>query len=521
VISLLAATGFISLASLNLSAQGLYYDELHQVPAAFAYQGINPQFFSRAFISGKPLMTMSYSGAIKSGVYGLFLRFTGASFGAESWRWLGILIVAASFPCFALLARPRLSAVALVLFFLLLGTDTSVILATRHDWGPVALALTLRLLFLGTWLHGQAKVSVPARNSFALGCIVGFSIYEKLSNIVLLPVLLIVMQSPERRTLKHWRGCLAGGLLGGLPLVVANGISYVERGRWLSTSQVAAPGAKSLAGFFSFLKGYLELGDGADVSGFIVGGNHGFATVEAMLLSVCLIAAIGICSSSKRHRIVATLVACYLAVATGLYLLPNATGAHHWVIGTPFQYLALAMALERPDSPRPRRPVQARIARAVLIAAIALLLIVRAHGALDLGRALAQGQTSSAWDSSLTRLGEFAASRAGRDLFIAGNWGVATQIYCQANGYPYVVREILEWPPNPPLEESIDLNRFRSVYLVLKVPQSFPSPAVTRQLINKLEHYPELREVTPEPEATQLAGVTVRKFVRSNTVVRH
>ena len=89
-IGVLAACAFARLATINLSAQGVYYDEIHQAPAAFACLGKKAPFFAMSFVHRIPLMTMTYSGAIKPILYGLYLRFTGASFSVESWRWLGI-----------------------------------------------------------------------------------------------------------------------------------------------------------------------------------------------------------------------------------------------------------------------------------------------------------------------------------------------------------------------------------------------------------------------------------------------
>src|SRR5262249_8527321 len=122
---LVAACAFVALSSINITAQGLYYDEIHQVPAALAYVRKQPPFFAYALVRGKPLMTMTYSGAIKSAVYGLYLRFTGASFTVESWRRLGIAMVAVALPLFSILACRRLTVAALLTFFALLLTDAT------------------------------------------------------------------------------------------------------------------------------------------------------------------------------------------------------------------------------------------------------------------------------------------------------------------------------------------------------------------------------------------------------------
>ena len=106
------------------------------------------------------------------------------------------------------------------------------------------------------------------------------------------------------------------------------------------------------------------------------------------------------------------------------------------MIGTPFQYLALSMALVRPDRPRVRPPRLALACRVVLVGVVGVLMVVRAQGTLDLVDAFRRGASSKDWDPSLTCLGELAAKRAGRDRFIAGNWGVATQIYCLSEREP-------------------------------------------------------------------------------------
>ncbi len=515
-IGLSAACAFIGLSRINLSGQGLYYDEIHQAPAAFAYLGRSPQLFAMAFVQGKPLMTMSYSGAIKSGLYGLYLRVSGASFAVESWRWLGIATVALTLPLFSVLARRRLSIVGLLVFFGLLLTDTTVILGTRHDWGPMAMALALRMILLGTWLYGQVDGAVRARNSFCLGLLVGFSIYEKLSNVVLLPPLGILLLCRKRRTVKHWCVCLAGGLVGGSLLLYANYLIFSQRGRLLSTSQVATQGTKTLAGLSHLLREYLALGDGALVRRFILGNDHGYERAEGLLLGIALIAVLGLWKAGSMSRMPSILVACYTAVVAGLFLLPNETGAHHWVIGTPFQYLAIAMAIGGPEHPPIRLPRLAVVSRAALVGVVGVLILVRAHGTLDLARALARGDSSETWAPSLTRLGELGAQRAGHDLFVAGNWGVATQMYCLSNGHPSMVRELLQWPTVPPLEKVLDLDRYSSFYLVLKVPHTFPDPVVTRRLITAFEEHPNLREIPAEPSLTHLAGVKVRRFVRSD-----
>jgi hypothetical protein len=518
-IGLGAALAYAALAQIRLSAQGLYYDEIHQAPAAYTYQGKWSPFFSLAHVRGRPLLTTTYSGAIKPAIYGLYLRLTGASFTVESWRWLGIAMVAATFPLFSVLARREVSPAALVLFFVLLLTDASIVLETRHDWGPVALALALRMTFLGVWLRGESDEKARPGNSLVLGWIVGFSVFEKLSSLVLLPVLALILLSRERRTIQHWGACLAGCLLGVSPLLYANLLTVFDRGWPVSTEHVAVPGPRSLATMAAFAVDYLALADGAFVRRFVLGRYRGSAALEATLLGSALLAVVGLSCAAPARRLPSRLVACYLAIGTGLYLIPNQTGVYHWVIGTPFQYLAIATGAGGHDLPQVRLPRLALACRGALLATLGALLIARVHGTLDVASALTHGATSRQWDPSLTRLGELGAERAGHDLFLAANWGVAIQIYCLSGGELGVVREPYWSTTTTPLGlvTADDLKRYRSIYLVTLVDQTFPDPAVTRRLVAALESHPNLREVPIEKEFAGLAAVKVRKFLPCDT----
>src|SRR5512132_4167100 len=92
-LSLLPAMVFLWLATVRLDAQGLYYDELHQAAGAFTYLGSPPEYFALFTVRGIPLLNMHYSGAIKTAVYGLYLRFVRPEFSVLSWRLVGIFFV--------------------------------------------------------------------------------------------------------------------------------------------------------------------------------------------------------------------------------------------------------------------------------------------------------------------------------------------------------------------------------------------------------------------------------------------
>src|SRR5262245_16814444 len=154
-LALLSAAVFFWLATVRLDAQGLYYDELHQATGAFTYLGSPPDYFALFPVYGIPLLNMPYSGAIKTAVYGLYLRLVNPEFSVLSWRLVGISFVVVGLVAFVLLAHPSLSLVPLAIVQGLLLSDATVLLSVRHDWGPVAMALALRLVLVGMWLRGE------------------------------------------------------------------------------------------------------------------------------------------------------------------------------------------------------------------------------------------------------------------------------------------------------------------------------------------------------------------------------
>jgi hypothetical protein len=128
ILGVVAAGTFAGLATPNLIGQGVYYDEVHQATGAFAYLGEAPKMFSIGSVCGLPVLNTSYSGAIKTGLCGLWLRLSGRPFTVRGWRLLGIWIAAAGLGVFVLLARPRIGNLPCFLFVLLVSTDATVLL---------------------------------------------------------------------------------------------------------------------------------------------------------------------------------------------------------------------------------------------------------------------------------------------------------------------------------------------------------------------------------------------------------
>ena len=209
---------------------------------------------------------MYYSGAIKSAVYGLYLRFVAPQFSVVSWRLTGIFMVALGLMAFVLLARRSVSTAVLAVIVALLLTDITVILCARHDWSPVALALTLRLLLIGVWLRGEGMAQSSLGNSFALGALVGFAVFEKLSSFVLLLPLALFSISKNRRSVHSLLAALGGLLVGALPLLVVNLLFLVARGQLISLTDIGTAPTRTWFEFLKYIWAYLSLGAGANVT---------------------------------------------------------------------------------------------------------------------------------------------------------------------------------------------------------------------------------------------------------------
>ena len=268
---------FVLLSTLNLTVQGPYQDELHQAAGSFCYLGQPPEKGVSLDYGGIPILNTRYGAEIKTAVYGFYLRFINPQFSLVSWRLLGILFVSTGILLFCWRAGKSLNPLAKTLFLVLLLTDVSVLLASRHDWGPVALALLLRLVFLGVWLGGEGIGIAPSlRNSFALGCIVAIAILEKLSSSVLLfPLAWIFLQNAKRRNLKHGFAALGGLAAGSIPLVLVNLWTLHAKGYLISLRDALKGDLPALdwSGILGFSQLYLELGNGRLIRGFILGDS--------------------------------------------------------------------------------------------------------------------------------------------------------------------------------------------------------------------------------------------------------
>jgi hypothetical protein len=445
-IALVSAGIFALLAGLRLSEPGLYYDEAHQVPAALAWLGEEPGSFCLAPIGGVPLLTTTYGGALKSVLFAGLLLVTDARFTVALWRSFAVVFVLVGWVwCCAAVGR-RWGVTAGLAFAVLFVTDMTVLLTTRHDWGPTALALCLRLAFLAIWLRADP---VSVRSAMGLGAIVGLAVYEKLTATVLLAPLAFALHGRSRR---HLSAVILALGLGLLPLVAANLATWIRGEGLISLTGLSDTRPES---WWRFARDYLSLGAGDWTRRWVLDLPAERWTVLGEGLLLLALLGLGVLRPESR-RFAGT----FLAIGVLLFLLPRRTQAHHWILGTPFQYAAIAIMVSRPWRWQPA-------ARLLLV----LLVCIRIPGVADTISAIAAGRTGSRFDPALTQVAERLASETDA-LLVVATWGIGTQIRSFAHGRVTALHE--------PIYDDADVDAFaralastphRTLYLV-EVPEA-------------------------------------------------
>ena len=140
---------FLFIFATKLDSQGLYYDEIIFAPAAFAFKGSNVRIFTNITFNNIPIFLSSYEGAIKSILYGLYMKLFNQDFSVISWRLMGIIIFISGIIMFSYYGIRYLRFSQFLLLFIFLLTDSNLLLNTRIEIGTSTFSLALRLIFLG------------------------------------------------------------------------------------------------------------------------------------------------------------------------------------------------------------------------------------------------------------------------------------------------------------------------------------------------------------------------------------
>ena len=516
LISLIAALLFLFLSSVQLDRQGLYFDEVHQATASFNYIDQPSGQFANLKINGLPVLNMNYSGALKTGIYGLYLRLTGKRFSVVSWRLVGLIFVSIALLLFGVILRKIIPPAGLICFYFLTITDMNLMLTARHDWGPVALALALRIIFIALWAAGELSDKTSAGNTFWLGCLLGIMLFEKLSSLVLvIPVSLFIILSAKRKNWRYTAAYATGGMIGASPLIYANIYTFINQGSFISLQNELIHRVYALTGFLDAAQEYLALGAGTEAQFFILGnGQPVLNQIEllqvSLLIILMVIGMIRFRKDSHLFRLAGVMLACYAAIMVSLYFLPQNIWIHHWIIGTPFQYLAVSLVFWGGKD-------QHKIFRYGFTILLVTMTLSRLIGLVTVEQSLARGDASISFDPSYNQLGELAASKAKQAYFIAEDWGVYNQIICFLNGKPGILFQLNQGSENiDQVVEQLKNGRRTEAYLLFPYHSVYMTPEKNKLALDEIERLlgPDWQEQITDESVRDLKTVNVIKIVR-------
>lgn len=512
---------FFVLCSNRIEEQGLYYDELHQAPAAFMLIGKEPYIFAPVSWQNIPLLTMPYGGAIKSVIYGVWMKWTGSPFTIRSWRSMGILLVILGLVLFYGGARHGLTSAGLLLFSFLFLTDITILMTSRHDWGPTALSMGLRLAWLGVWIKMESASSIRPADAFFFGLLPAVSLYEKLSNVVLIAPLALVICLTGNEYYRRFKFTILSGLLVGLiPLlwvnVVAPGISFevaLDSGRSSDYMHIFAQAP-------NFLMEMIKLGAGDQVRSFILdyGVPAWIQLAEATFMATFLVAAVIISVFHWRKTLGARLIllsaSSYFLAAILTWMLPKETWINHWIIATPFQYLALGLlpsvvrSLSASMHPRGWTYSLLPIAAMVFLS----FLLSRTVNLWDTQVALGNGLASGSWDPSYSRIARFAANHSEDGNFVLADWGFATAIFALSHGSLPLAEPFWDYRKPQDLLPALSRNPGKPVYVLSRRFEKPVNPAATEKIIRDVKQMASGRDMPIEDEIAALRSVQVLKL---------
>jgi hypothetical protein len=258
---------FLSLGGVFARYAGIQTDE-----ALFAGPLCRPwRFYSiRLGPYDVPLMNMPYNGALKTWLYAPVLA--GAAHPTAALiRMPAILAGCATILMLWGLLRRIHGRVAAWTACTLVATDTSFLLMTAYDWGPVALQhllLVAAMFFAVHWFQTNGRFSLPAA-----GFCCGLAYWDKAEFVWVSAGVfagLLLFTPGIRARLTRWgvAGALGGVFLGALPLVVYNAAGNPKLGTLHANSHLGSDLAAS-----DFARKALVLGgtlDGSALFGYLV-----------------------------------------------------------------------------------------------------------------------------------------------------------------------------------------------------------------------------------------------------------
>jgi 4-amino-4-deoxy-L-arabinose transferase-like glycosyltransferase len=303
-------------------------------------------------------MTLSYLGALKSQVLIPSFAIFGATLKALrmttlAWAFIGVLLA-------MLWVRMVFGVEYALLAGAFMALDPSFLFASRHDWGPVALAMLLRCAGLYLITNGWARRSTW--RFLGAGFCFGLGVYNKIDLAVFLAAAALALSVANHRlVVELFRSRLssaialvlgfgvgAAGILANLGSLLGATATRMERSIGSASEQ-----AEKLNTFKTMLDGsyfhrlMLSGGNFTEVAGIEGAASGAFLLLVVVATSVLTLSVLQRARSGKPDRATIFALLTMLLTLLGIYFVPRATRLHHALHVYPFPQLVVAIFVVR------------------------------------------------------------------------------------------------------------------------------------------------------------------------------
>jgi hypothetical protein len=412
----------------NLDQPGIYYDEVFQVDAAVDFLAANPHpqptpGMQNVWIFGRPfpVMTLSYLGALKSQALIPVFALFGASIETLRsttlvWAFIGLLLM-------MFWARKIFGLQVAMLAGAFLALDPSFLFASRHDWGPVALALLLRCagLYLITsgWLRGSTWRFLAAGLCFGLG------VYNKIDFAIFVAAagLALVLANP-RGVIDLIRNRRASAIALALGFAIGAAWVLARIGLLLGTTATRIDQSfdkpeeyeRKLNTFITMLDGsyfhrlMLTGGDFKAMAEVEGAASGTFLVVLGVATLALMVSVVRRGRRGNPDRGTRFVLLTLLLTLLGIYFAPRAARLHHALHVYPFPHLVVAIFVVRlwgaargVGWPGPWASWRRPLLRAAALGVTAAVLVGSLHVTLKTLDTIAQTRGKGLWSNSLMR----------------------------------------------------------------------------------------------------------------------
>jgi len=358
----------------------------------------------------------------------------------------------------ARLARQAYGVAAALASTWLIATDPTLILTTRGDWGPVAIAFALRA---GTlyyswrwWRSGGERTGALV----AAGLMLGLGVYDKASFLWFVFALVgvgviawLFNRNPPRLGFRQLAIGVAAVIAGSAPLWLYNLSS-----NWITFRLVVLPGEKaSLSRLMQLVPertGVLRaLFDAQAVASWMTGERlapHFGITISLLLpLSIASAVCLIVIAIWKRRWSLLFLPALTAAMLVQMYLTPRPIWIHHWIGIFPFPHLGIGLVVSllwQAAEGLSRKVIALTVSATVIVAvAFNLVTMVQFH------RAMYAHGSADPWSDAIYPLSETLEQGFGNRSIQVMDWGIFNQLYLLSAGRLKLSEPIYKYADSP------------------------------------------------------------------------